>query len=292
MDNEKPPLPQGTIFCGKGGFMHWADRKEDLSMVYVLFFIISFLASIAGAICGIGGGVIIKPLLDSFGLMDVKTISFLSGCTVLAMSTYSFVVSKVKKESLVDMRIGTPLAVGAAIVGVLGKSLFQALVSSFDQNYVGAIQAACLLAVTLGTLIYTIYKAKVKTLRVTNLIVCLLVGLVLGIMSSFLGIGGGPINLVVLFFFFSMPTKTAAQNSLYIILFSQITSLLNSIVTATIPAFSIALLALMAAGGILGGFCGRKINKKIDDHKVDLLFMGLMIVIIFINIYNMYRFLV
>ncbi len=292
MDNEKPPLPQGTIFCGKGGFMHWADRKEDLGMVYVLFFIISFLASIAGAICGIGGGVIIKPLLDSFGLMDVKTISFLSGCTVLAMSTYSFVVSKVKKESLVDMRIGTPLAVGAVIGGVLGKSLFQALVSSFDQNYVGAIQAACLLAVTLGTLIYTIYKAKVKTLRVTNLIVCLLVGLVLGIMSSFLGIGGGPINLVVLFFFFSMPTKTAAQNSLYIILFSQITSLLNSIVTATIPAFSIALLALMAAGGILGGFCGRKINKKIDDHKVDLLFMGLMIVIIFINIYNMYRFLV
>jgi uncharacterized membrane protein YfcA len=292
LDNEKPPLPQGTIFCGKGGFMHWADRKEDLGMVYVLFFIISFLASIAGAICGIGGGVIIKPLLDSFGLMDVKTISFLSGCTVLAMSTYSFVVSKVKKESLVDMRIGTPLAVGAAIGGVLGKSLFQALVSSFDQNYVGAIQAACLLAVTLGTLIYTIYKAKVKTLRVTNLIVCLLVGLVLGIMSSFLGIGGGPINLVVLFFFFSMPTKTAAQNSLYIILFSQITSLLNSIVTATIPAFSIALLALMAAGGILGGFCGRKINKKIDDHKVDLLFMGLMIVIIFINIYNMYRFLV
>ena len=288
---KNPPCRRELFSVVRGVSCTGADRKEDLGMVYVLFFIISFLASIAGAICGIGGGVIIKPLLDSFGLMDVKTISFLSGCTVLAMSTYSFVVSKVKKESLVDMRIGTPLAVGAAIGGVLGKSLFQALVSSFDQNYVGAIQAACLLVVTLGTLIYTIYKAKVKTLRVTNLIVCLLVGLVLGVMSSFLGIGGGPINLVVLFFFFSMPTKTAAQNSLYIILFSQITSLLNSIVTATIPAFSIALLALMATGGILGGFCGRKINKKIDDHKVDLLFMGLMIVIIFINIYNMYRFL-
>lgn len=280
-------------FCGKGGFVHRnrGKAKEGANMVYVLFFIISFLASIAGAICGIGGGVIIKPLLDSFGLMDVKTISFLSGCTVLAMSTYSFVVSKMKKESLVDMRIGTPLAVGAAAGGVLGKSLFQALVSSFDQNYVGAIQAGCLLAVTLGTLVYTIYKTRVKTMHVTNLIVCLLVGLVLGVMSSFLGIGGGPINLVVLFFFFSMPTKTAAQNSLYIILFSQITSLLNSIVTSTVPAFSVALLVLMAAGGILGGFCGRKINKKIDDHKVDLLFMGLMVVIIFINIYNMYRFL-
>ncbi|MEI3183290.1 MAG: sulfite exporter TauE/SafE family protein [Lachnospiraceae bacterium] len=39
-------------------------------------------------------------------------------------------------------------------------------------------------------------------------------------MSSFLGIGGGPINLVVLLYFFSMDTKAAAQNSLYIILFS------------------------------------------------------------------------
>lgn len=260
-------------------------------MVYVLFFVISFLASVVGAVCGIGGGVIIKPLLDSFGLMDVKTISFLSGCTVLAMSTYSFVVSKMKKESLVDMKIGTPLAIGAAAGGVLGKSLFQTLVQSFDQNYVGAIQAGCLLAVTLGTLVYTIYKAKIRTLHVTSIVVCLLVGLVLGVMSSFLGIGGGPINLVVLFYFFSMPTKTAAQNSLYIILFSQITSLLNSVFTSTVPAFSVFLLALMIAGGILGGFCGRKVNKKIDDRKVDILFMGLMVVIIFINIYNMYRFL-
>lgn len=260
-------------------------------MTYFLFFIISFLASIVGAICGIGGGVIIKPLLDSFGILDVKTISFLSGCTVLAMSTYSFVVAKVKKESLVDMKIGTPLAIGAAVGGVVGKSLFQALVRSFDQNYVGAIQAGCLLIVTLGTLIYTIYKAKIKTYHITNLAVCLFVGFFLGILSSFLGIGGGPINLVVLFFFFSMPTKVAAQNSLYIILFSQITSLLNSIVTATVPDFSAFLLTLMVIGGIMGGFYGRKINKNIDSHKVDVLFMILMAVIILINIYNMYRFL-
>lgn len=260
-------------------------------MTYFLSFVISFLASIAGAICGIGGGVVIKPLLDSFGILDVKTISFLSGCTVLAMSTYSFVVAKVKKESLVDMKTGTPLAIGAAIGGIVGKSIFQILVRSFDQNYVGAIQAGCLLIITFGTLIYTIYKAGIKTYHITNLTVCLLVGFFLGILSSFLGIGGGPINLVVLFFFFSMPTKVAAQNSLYIILFSQITSLLSSVITATIPAFSVFLLILMVIGGILGGFFGRKINKKINSHKVDILFMALMVVIIFINVYNIYRFL-
>lgn len=261
-------------------------------MIYGIFFIVSFLASIVGAICGIGGGVIIKPLLDSLGILDVKTISFLSGCTVLAMSTYSFVVSKIKKESLVDMKIGTPLAIGAAVGGILGKSLFQTLVQAYDQNDVGAVQAGCLLLITLGTLIYTVYKGRIKTKQVTNLWVCLLVGGILGILSSFLGIGGGPINLVVLFYFFSMPTKTAAQNSLYIILFSQITSLANSIVTSSVPEFAPALLILMAGGGILGGFCGRSINKRIDSHKVDILFMGLMVLIIGINIYNMYRFLI
>ena len=124
----------------------------------------------------------------------------------------------------------------------------------------------------------------------TNAVVCIIIGVVLGIFSSFLGIGGGPINLVVLFYFFSMETKTAAQNSLYIILFYQITSLINSLVNRTVPEFTIWILALMVIGGILGGMSGRSINKKIDSKVVDKLFIFLMIVIIFINIYNIYQF--
>ena len=48
-------------------------------------FLVSFLASTAGAICGIGGGVIIKPVLDLFQMASVSTISFLSGCTVCTL---------------------------------------------------------------------------------------------------------------------------------------------------------------------------------------------------------------
>ena len=54
-----------------------------------LYFIVCFVASVAGAICGIGGGVIVKPVLDVFGWDSVSTISFLSGCMVLTMSCYS-----------------------------------------------------------------------------------------------------------------------------------------------------------------------------------------------------------
>lgn len=259
--------------------------------LYVIFLAVSFGASVVGAICGIGGGVLIKPLLDAFGVLSVATISFLSGCTVLSMSCYSVVKAKLSKDSLVDMKTGTPLAVGAAIGGIAGKMMFQFLSNlSADKDQVGAIQAVCLLVITFGTMVYTIRKDRIKTHQVTNPVACVAIGLVLGICSSFLGIGGGPINLVVLYFFFSMETKTAAQNSLYIILFSQITSLLNTLVTGTVPEFGMGLLVLMVCGGILGGVVGRTINKKIDANVVNRLFIGLMVIIMLICVYNIYQF--
>ena len=89
---------------------------------------------------------------------------------------------------------------------------------------------------------------------------CVIIGITLGIMSSFLGIGGGPINLVVLYYFFSMSTKVAEFEWLWLV--------------------------LMVAGGIGGGAVGRKINKKIDDKHVEILFIGLMFTIIGISCYN------
>lgn len=262
-------------------------------MTLILVFAVCFFSCIVGAICGIGGGVIIKPALDALGIMDVATISFLSGCTVLSMTTYSVVRSKLSGSSRIDQHTGIPLALGAAIGGILGKNLFQMIrAMSPDANRVGAIQAACLLAVTVGTLLYTLRKNRIRTHQVKNRPVCMGIGLVLGVMSSFLGIGGGPINLVVLFFFFSMDTKTAAENSLYIILFSQIASLVSSILTHTVPEFAIGMLCLMVGGGISGGIYGRCVNKKLDCHAVDRLFLSLMILMIFINLYNIYKFLV
>ena len=261
-------------------------------MILVLVFAICFLASVIGAICGIGGGVIIKPALDAFGIMDVPTISFLSGCTVLSMSTYSVIKSKRSGSSGINQETGVPLAIGAAIGGVVGKYLFQ-IIKRMSENpdRVGAIQAVCLLIVILGTLLYTIFKSRIKTLKIESKMVCAVIGLLLGIMSSFLGIGGGPINLVVFFYFFSMDTKTAAENSLYTILFSQIASVLYSIVSGSVPDFSIGMLVLMVTSGICGGACGRSFNKKLESHVVDRLFIGLMVVMIFINMYNIYKFL-
>ena len=257
----------------------------------LLFFIVSFLASVAGAICGIGGGVIIKPVLDLFGWASVSTISFLSGCTVLTMSWYSVVTSLSAHDDEVDLEEGTPLAAGAAIGGVVGKQLFNLVKSMFDnQNTVGAVQAACLAVITLGTLLYTINKKRIPTHHVSGNVPCMTIGFALGMLSSFLGIGGGPINLVVLGFFFSMETKKAAANSLYIILFSQVASLLMTLITGTLPEFDVLTLIFMVTGGLFGGMAGRKINRRINAATVDRLFIGLMAVIILISLYNTWQY--
>ena len=269
-----------------GAILPDAYRTERVRVLLV-FFIVSFLASIVGAICGIGGGVIIKPVLDMFHLASVSTISFLSGCTVLSMSCYSVGRSMLSGEKRVDVKTGTPLAVGGAVGGVAGKQMFTAVKAMFEnQNTVGAVQAFCLMLITLGTLLYTVNKKKIRTHKVGSAAVCLVIGLLLGIMSSFLGIGGGPINLVVLYFFFSMDTKTAAANSLYIILFSQATSLIATLVTRTVPEFEAVTLVLMVAGGIGGGIVGRLVNRRLDNAAVEKLFIALMAVIIGISAWN------
>ncbi len=261
-------------------------------MFQLLFYLlVSFLASVAGAICGIGGGVIIKPVLDLCGLASVSTISFLSGLTVLSMSLYSVARNAASGGGQIDVKTGTPLAVGAAAGGIVGKQLFSLVKGLFENpNTVGAVQAACLAVITLLTLLYTIFKSRITPHRVEGLGSCLCIGLLLGIMSSFLGIGGGPINLVVLFFFFGMDTKTAAQNSLYIILFSQAANLATTLLTHSVPEFEWAALILMVCGGIGGGMAGRLVNKRISGSAVDKLFMALMAVIILISVYNTVRY--
>ena len=83
-------------------------------MYTFIFVAMSLIASTVGAIAGIGGGVIIRPVLDSFHILSAATISFLSGCTVLSMSCYSTVRIQLSGDNRLRGKIALPLGVGAA----------------------------------------------------------------------------------------------------------------------------------------------------------------------------------
>lgn len=247
-----------------------------------------FLATVLGSISGIGGGVIIKPVMDAISDMGASTISFLSGTTVLVMTIASLLRSR-KGDVRIDRR-GTFLAVGGAAGGLIGKALFSYVTASASSpSFVSFVQNVFMVILTALVFVYCLLKSRIRTLNVQNPALCVLSGLALGLMSSFLGIGGGPINIMVLSFLFSMDTKTTALTSLYIIFFSQAVSFVSTCVTG-LPPFEPALLVLMAALAVAGATLGRTLSKTLDSHKIDILFLCMLVIIIGISVYNVIRF--
>lgn len=81
-----------------------------MSISFVLMLIVTFLATLLGPICGIGGGVIIKPVVDALGIMPVAEVSFLSGIAVLVMAVVTLVQDALAGERGGESTCPSPLA--------------------------------------------------------------------------------------------------------------------------------------------------------------------------------------
>ena len=92
--------------------------------------------------------------------------------------------------------------------------------------------------------------------------------------------------MAVLFFFYSMPVKTAAKNSLYIVLISQMTAILFTALSTGVPSVSPALLIGMVACGILGSDAGNHVAALLSEKKTTTLFLGVMVLVMGICVYN------
>lgn len=254
----------------------------------IIVSLICFTASLVGGIVGIGGGVLIKPLLDLMGIMPVPTISFLSGLTVLSMAIISTLRNR--RSNQLDPAIGLPLGIGAAIGGMGGKLLFDIVKQSASNHaLVGGIQAIVLGIMVLGTMVYILLKLLIRSLHVKSRAATVFIGLFLGLASAFLGIGGGPMNLAVLYYFFSLDTKKAAVNSLLVIMISQTASLLFSIIMGTVPPFEWATLLSMAAAGALGGALASTLQRKISSRGLEKIVLIMLGAIFLICVYNAIR---
>lgn len=247
-------------------------------------FVIALFASTIGAVSGIGGGVIIKPAMDGLNITNVATASFLSGCTVLAMAAASY-IRNLRSAVKLDYRISALLALGACLGGYAGKAFFDAL-----KGNRGLIQALLLLAINVFVGVYIVNKKRIKSMCVHGTIMTFLIGVALGSLSAFLGIGGGPVNIAVLYYFFSMEPKETARNSLFIILFSQVSSLAATLIFGKPPVFNPLTLALMCLGGIAGAILGSQFSRKMSDHGVERFFLWVLCFLVLLNIHNAIHF--
>ena len=252
-------------------------------MTTVLYGIIIIFATFMGAYVGLGGGVIIKPLLDLIGKDPINIVNFYSACAVFSMSISS-TIKHIKSKTKIDFKLIVSLSVGAVIGGILGSRLFDYLLTLFDNSKLKSFQGLILGILLVASVVYINLK-NAKSFKVKNPICIILVGLALGFIASFLGVGG-PINVAFLALFFSMTVKEAAVYSVGTIFFSQLSKLITLGVTHTIPEFDIVTLIVAIICAVVGGLLGAKMNKKGNEKVIKTVFTTVVAAIAVVNFYN------
>ncbi|HEY4553770.1 MAG TPA: sulfite exporter TauE/SafE family protein [Bacillaceae bacterium] len=256
----------------------------------IIYFLVGLAASIVGSAAGLGGGVIIKPALDFLDHYDVATIGVLSSATVFSMACVSL-LKAAQGGIRVKGATSFTLAAGSVAGGIIGKLVFNHLLNAVEHpGSITVLQARILVVVMILILLFVKYKHRMKTYCLKNTGVIFLTGICLGSLSTFLGIGGGPLNVAILVLAFSMGTKDAAINSIFIIFFSQLSSLILIGVTTGYSHFDLSMLYFMIPGGIIGGFVGTILVKRLHERHIDAIFVCTLMLIILINFYNMVRY--
>lgn len=216
----------------------------------LLYFLVIIFANTIGSVSGMGGGVIIKPVLDFMALDSVAAISFYSTVAVFVMSIVS-TYRQVKNGISIRFDLVSWISLGAVLGGIFGNILFEALLRVADEKLVQLLQIILTIITLLFAFFYSRYEWKNFTLK--GIPWYLLCGLILGFLASFLGIGGGPINVSVLMLMFAMPIKDATVYSICTIFFSQLSKLATLALSTGFARYDLTMLWFVVPAAILGG---------------------------------------
>jgi uncharacterized membrane protein YfcA len=121
------------------------------------------------------------------------------------------------------------------------------------------------------SLLYVILQVQFETIMGTQTIITLIcIGLFAGIVSGFVGVGGGVVIVPALVFFLGLTQHQAQGTSLFILVMPVgILAVMNYSKTANIN-WSYGLIIALAF--ILGGYFGSKLSLKMSPSLVKLIF--------------------
>lgn len=239
----------------------------------MIYSIIALLSTTLGALVGIGGGMIIRPVLG-FLEINKELASFSSAMTVFCMAAVNLLIHKRNKVP-VKLRQNTFLAIGSIIGGFAGGSLMSLASPLF-------VNISFLLALA-AVLLLVSFRDRLPEKCVTNPLLAALIGLCTGTLSGFFGIGGGPFQVAALMTFFNCKPREAAVQSILITLLTTASSLLGYTINGSAD-FSLAIYMIPAA--IIGGFIGAYLNRRFSHSNIALVFNCTVAVIMCLQLYT------
>lgn len=252
----------------------------------IVYFLITILATTMASLTGMGGGIIMKPVLDILGHFDTETISVLSSFSVFTTSFVSTIKNVINKNKF-NMDIVIPLGIGAVFGGSLGQAMFNFCTSSFQNKSIITIVQNVIIGLLICFVFYYIkHKDNIPSKNLSGAFNSSLVGLSLGVVSSFLGIGGGSINVPIFIYLFSYDTKTATISSLVTIVFAQASKLMSVLTTTGFEMYDLSVLPYMVVAAVAGGFAGTKLSTGFSDKQIEKAFVFLLFVIFGLCVWN------
>lgn len=251
----------------------------------LVYFIVVFIATIIGALGGVGGGIFIKPILDIIGYHDVSTIGVYSCIAVFVMCVVS-IIKKVKSNQKVDIKTGVYISIGSIVGGYVGDVLFNYLLRGISNHAMSRLQSILLIIILIIIIVYTLNQENIKKYYLRNCISIFSLGMFLGTISVFLGIGGGPLNIVCLVLFMNYDIKSATFYSIITIFFSQITKIVSLIVTNTLFNYDLSFVLPICVAAIIGGYIGTYLNYKMSDKKMKKAYVSILYILLFTSTLN------
>lgn len=252
-------------------------------MVYSLYTIVILAATSLGAVAGLGGGVIIKPLLDALGYHDATTIGIYSSMAVFTMCVVSL-ARQARAGFDFDRRVALWVSVGSLVGGLVGERVFCAATAALSDASVKSMQAGMLACTLLVILVYTLRQDAMPSFNVRSSAVITGVGMALGAVSVFLGIGGGPLNVAAFTLFFGMDLKQATVYSLTTIFFSQLSKLADNAATGSLWAVDLACVPAVVLSAVVGGLVGTAINRRVCERVVRTTYVCIMVALLALSL--------
>lgn len=208
--------------------------------------IIVLFAPALGATTGASGGAIIKPVFDLIGVDNASTIGIYSTIAVFSIFLSSLYKHS-KSNQEFDKIVMFILAIGSLIGGYIGDGVFKRVTQSISNSSVTATQSIMLLLVLISVLLFTQFKERLPKLNIRNKVAIFGFGLGVGAVSVFLGIGGGPLNIIVLLGLMSMTAKESTPYSIGMIFFAQIPKILIILFATPAGTFDIATVPIIVS---------------------------------------------
>ncbi len=222
---------------------------------------LGFVAGVLGSMIGLGGGIIVVPVLTFFGFPPTLAASnsLFAAFSNAVASTFSY-----SRQKRIEYSLGLKLGLLTIPGTILGAYVSSDVTPGIFKILFGLVLVSSAAYIFLRKRLDT----REKTINKQIMIFGIGASFFAGIISSFFGIGGGIIFVPLMIVGMGMAMKKAAPTSQFILLFAS----LSGIVVHSIldhPDFLQA--SFLAIGSFIGGLFGARLSVEIKERSLQIL---------------------